>query len=127
LPAANPTVSPLTYLSLIVYVVSYLLPYESGTSGFEIFSIGLVYCWHPLIGLPWWANVLFAVGFLRILMGKRAFVIAAFAFGLSLTHLLFWMNLPPGPAYYCWVASMGLLLAAAALTPESETRRSVNA
>jgi hypothetical protein len=100
----------LWYAGLALYLVAFALPYdEEGAFGFQVFYIGLLYCWLPMAGLPfWWANPLlwYAAATFTRSPGRAAVaacVAAVLGLGWAVVHYV------PGPAYWCWVAGMGVL------------------
>ena len=102
--------------ALVMYAIAFILPYDERIWGWQMFLLG-AYIFYLPFGWPWLANPLlwFACGLARssqvtafvlsclalIASGSFAFLI------LGEPHANFW----PGPAYFCWTASMGIALA----------------
>jgi len=102
-------------LSAALYAVSFLLPFAgwgiSYTPGAVIFWWGMLLCYY-MGCLPWWANPLFwaALGLSEPGPTWTAFTLALLAFLLSASYF-FLINPVPGPAYWAWTGSMGVLAA----------------
>ncbi|MBA4066445.1 MAG: hypothetical protein C0501_22575 [Isosphaera sp.] len=92
-----------------LYLAAFVLPYGGGTLGYEVFVLGLIYCWLPGAGLPfWWANLLFWYALVAQQKSPRAAAATAVvAAGLGLG----WWAMADaglGPAYWFWAGGMGV-------------------
>lgn len=106
-------------LALVVYAISFLLPFGAGFFGWHVFYLGASVFLLPY-GWPWLANPLlwFACGLARSAQ-VTAFVLSCLALIASCSYLTLVLDEPhannwPGPAYWCWTASMGIALVGSA-------------
>lgn len=98
--------------SLVIYIVSFALPYQDSSLGAKVFLYGLLYCWWIPITTPWWANVVYWVALRTFFRGRPLYAggYACAAVIIGSFHLL--MAPPqwaPGLAFYCWLGSMAFL------------------
>ncbi len=104
------SLNALVLVSLGIYAVSFILPAGSSI-GLGFFIPGLVFCWFPL-AVPWWANVLYAVGVMQMTMTGNPTKVAHYgclASALAGIWLPFYPELAAAPAYLAWLGSMLLL------------------
>jgi hypothetical protein len=110
-------------LGSAVYLLSFLLPAWDQTYGWQLFVLGLFFCYYPM-AWPWFANPLLWVALVKStrqtsLKGAviwNAFaVLFAVAFGLIMLLNRSdrpWQELPIPWAYLAWLASMLIFLVA---------------
>ena len=99
------------FLALLVYTISFALPFDERMQGWQVFLLGLCGFLTPQ-GWPWLANPF--LWFACAVAGdsrRRAFFLAFLAFVFALAYLLLFIidsraRSVPGPAYWCWVGSM---------------------
>ena len=102
-------------MSLLLYLISFALPVESGLLGCTAFWFGLVAFFKLPYSLPWYGNILFVLAVHSFVSCKYQAALWRATAGALLACLLLVMvnEFPSGPAYYCWAGSMGLLAVAA--------------
>ena len=101
-------------LPVVLYGLSFLLPFVDGAYGWQLFVAGAVYFWTPA-GWPWLANPLvWAALYVAEEHPDGSLQLSGLALVLGLSFLLFSLpnvrGFPPCPAYWCWVGSMALLV-----------------
>jgi hypothetical protein len=94
------------------------LPYGDTGNGWQLFFVGLVYCWVIPKTLPWWANVLYGWA---VCCGVRGARVSCLGWALGAVALAALDAAQEesqcSPAYWAWIGSMILLALAAGRLP----------
>jgi hypothetical protein len=100
------------FISLALYAVSFVAPYQSDTPGAVMFYGGLIFCWLIPYTYAWWANPIY--WYALVLAHLKKWPNCA-SFSLVAT-MLAGLHLPGrrddgplGPAFFLWVGSMAVL------------------
>jgi hypothetical protein len=103
-------------VSLAAYGISFGLPDASLDShgpanwGYQLFLLGLLFCWMVPLSIPWWANVFFWWALCRWGRGdwSTGSRLALLAFGLACSAFVPFPGVM-GWAFGCWAGSMATL------------------
>jgi hypothetical protein len=110
--ACRPFALGVLWLSLAMYGVAFAAPYDQGWSGWQIFLVGLLYCWVVHLTFAWWSNVVYWVAVVYFCRGQWSGAARSGLFATALgSAWALWhpRQLFASSAFLLWIGSMAVL------------------